>query len=290
MRSWLLYLLMAAAVGMASRNLRSGTADLHGAAKLALFCLISLSIGRYAAAAHIFGDQELSNIWRILGVAASNAVPVFVIYLALEPWVRRSWPQTLIPWSRFTTKGIRDPLVGRDLVCGAAFGAVFTVLNLAAQGGQPWQPTLDPIGGVRPFLWFLGNVVTSSLVDPAQYLFLIFLCRVILRRQWAATAAFLVIMAVLIGGGAGDWRVGLPIGLAFAAFYAFVLLRFGFLALIATSICAHLMMALPRTLDFSLWFAPIGAAPLVIIAIIAIYGYRLTVSGNGTAVPQANTR
>jgi hypothetical protein len=33
----------------------------------------------------------------------------------------------------------------------------------------------------------------------------------------------------------------IPIGLAFASVYAFVLLRFGFLALIMTSICSHLL-------------------------------------------------
>jgi hypothetical protein len=180
--------------------------------------------------------------------------------------------------------------VGRDLLCGAAFGAVMTALNLAVKGSAPWLSTLDPIGGVRPFLWFLGNMVTSSLVDPAQYLFLLFLCRIMLRRHWPATAAFLVLMALLIGATGGNWRVGLPIGLTFGALIAFILLRFGFLALIATNICAHLLMAIPRTFDFSLWFAAIGAAPLVIVVFIAVYGYRLVVSGNGTAVPQVNTR
>jgi serine/threonine-protein kinase len=289
MRSWLLYLLMAAAVGMASRNLRAGTADLHGAAKLALICLLSVSVGRYVAAAHIFSDQELSNIWRIVGAAVSNAVPVFVIYLALEPWVRRSWPQTLIPWSRFTTKGIRDPLVGRDLLCGAAFGALFTALNLAARGGAPWTPPFDALIGIRPFLWFVGGVITSSLLDPVQHLFLLFLCRIALRKQWLATGAFLVAMAMIIGGTSLAWGIGIPIGLAFGALCAFILLRFGFLALIVTNICAHLLMALPRTFDFSLWFAAIGAAPLVIVVFVALYGFRTAVSGSATAVPQPNT-
>jgi serine/threonine-protein kinase len=290
MRWWLLYLLMAAAVGMASRNLRVGTADLHGAAKLVLICLVSVTVGRYVAASHIVSDQELSNIWRIVGAAVSNAVPVFIIYLALEPWVRRSWPQTLIPWSRFTTKGIRDPLVGRDLLCGAVFGALFTALNLAARGGTPWTPPFDAVVGIRPFLWLVGGVITSSLLDPVQYLFLLFLCRIVLRKQWLATGAFLVAMAMIIGGTSLAWGVGAPMGLAFGGLCAFILLRFGFLALIMTNICAHFLMALPRTLDFSLWFAPIGAAPLVIVAFIAVYGYRTAVSGNGTPVPQANTR
>jgi serine/threonine-protein kinase len=289
-RTLLLYLLMLVAAGIGWRNLRAGTADLHGGLELALLCLVSLWVGRYVAAPHVFAEQELSTFWRPFGAALANAAPIFLIYVALEPWVRRSWPQTLIPWSRLTTKGIRDPLVGRDLLCGAAFGAVITALNLATKGVAPWLPQLDPISGVRPFLWFLGNAVTASLVDPAQCFFLLFLCRVVLRRQWPATAAFLVIIALVVRGVGGDWRVGLPVGLAFGALYALILLRFGFLALIATNICGYLMMALPRTFDFSLWFAAIGAAPLVIVAFIALYGYRSAVSGNEIAVPHANTR
>jgi hypothetical protein len=240
---------------------------------------------------HIVGVAEFSVFWRVVGVATINSGLVFLIYVALEPWVRRGWPQTLIPWSRFTTKGIRDPLVGRDLLCGAFFGMVMTVFNLSAvalQGTHIWAASLSPLVNVRQFLSFLGEVGMDSLFDPVQYLFLLFLCRLVLRRQWLATGAFVIILAIVIAGGVHSW-IALPIGLAFACFFAFVLLRFGFLALIVANICAHLTMAIPRTFDFSLWYAPIGAAPLIIVAIIAVYGYRIAVSGNGMAVPQANT-
>ena len=288
----LLYSVLTAALPIAWRHLRAGTADLQGGSKLLLLCAASMVLGQLIGSHHSFERGELSVFWRIIGVATVNSGLVFLIYVALEPWVRRGWPHTLIPWSRFTTRGIRDPLVGRDLLCGAFFGTVMTVFNLSAialQGTHIWTASLSPLVNVRQYLISIGMVGMDSLFDPVQYLFLLFICRLVLRRQWLATAAFVVILTVVVAGGIHSWIV-LSIGLAFASFFAFVLLRFGFLALIVANICAHLTMAIPRTFDFARWYAPIGAAPLGIVAIIAIYGFQLTVSGNGTAVPQTNTR
>jgi predicted Ser/Thr protein kinase len=291
-RSMLLYALLLAAIPIAWHHLRAGSADLQGGSKLGLLCFASMACGQMIGSHHTFDHAEFSVFWRVIALAGTNSAIVFLIYIALEPWVRRGWPQTLIPWSRFTTRGIRDPLVGRDLLCGAFFGAVMTFFNFVAirmQGTQPWVASLPSLVNTRQFLSFVGEVGMDSLFDPVQYLFLLFLCRMVLRRQWIATAACILILAVVIAGGVRSWTA-FPIGLAFGSFFAFVMLRFGFLAMIAASICAHLMMAIPRTFDFSLWYAPIGAAPLVIVAIIAIYGFRVAVSGSGNAVPQTDTR
>ena len=39
---------------------------------------------------------------------------LWLLYLALEPYVRRFWPATLVSWSRLMARQWRDPLVGRD--------------------------------------------------------------------------------------------------------------------------------------------------------------------------------
>ena len=46
----------------------------------------------------------------------------FVVYLALEPYVRRTWPVILITWSRLVSGQLRDPLVGRDLLVARSPG------------------------------------------------------------------------------------------------------------------------------------------------------------------------
>jgi hypothetical protein len=278
------YAMLAVAIVLAWRNVREGNADLRGGFKLAALCFTGLAAGHYIASPHVAGDQELSIFWRALSLGFSNAAPDFICYISLEPWVRKLWPQILIPWSRYTTRGLRDPLVGRDLVAGAAFACVMTAFNLIANeinGGRPWAAAIG-ISSARPFIGFLGNVLAVSIFDPSVYFFLLFLCRVILRKEWLSTAAFVAAMTIVIGGLSDPARM-IPIGLAFACVYAFVLLRFGFLALIMTSICSHLLLALPRTLDFSLWYAGIGAAPLAIVVLIAVWGYRAATTGESAA-------
>jgi predicted Ser/Thr protein kinase len=285
------YAMLAVAIVLAWKNIREGKADLRGGGKLAFLCFTGMAAGHYIASPHVAGDQELSIFWRALSVAFTNAAPDFICYISLEPWVRKLWPQILIPWSRYTTRGLRDPLVGRDLLAGAVFGSILTAFNLIANvatGGGPWAGAVS-ISGIRPFIGFLGDTLAVSIFDPSVYFFLLFLCRVIFRKEWLTTVVFVGAMTLVIGG-VSDPAHMLPIGLAFACLYAFVLLRFGFLALIMTSICAHLLLAIPRTLDSSLWYAGLGAAPLVIVALIAAWGYRTTlgIRDQGSGIRESN--
>src|SRR5439155_7953874 len=40
------------------------------------------------------------------------------LYIALEPHLRRIWPETMIGWSRLLAGSFRDPRVGRDVLAG----------------------------------------------------------------------------------------------------------------------------------------------------------------------------
>ena len=44
---------------------------------------------------------------------------VWIFYMALEPYVRRIWPEMVISWSRLLAGRWFDPLVGRDVLAGA---------------------------------------------------------------------------------------------------------------------------------------------------------------------------
>ena len=46
----------------------------------------------------------------------------WLIYIGLEPYVRRVWPRTLISWTRLLSGQVRDPLVGRDVLIGMLVG------------------------------------------------------------------------------------------------------------------------------------------------------------------------
>ena len=65
-------------------------------------------------------------------IAVSTALFIsgttWMLYLALEPWVRRRWPQTIISWSRLLSGQFRDPLVGRDILFGVMLGVVWILI------------------------------------------------------------------------------------------------------------------------------------------------------------------
>src|ERR1017187_7613844 len=110
-------------------NFRAGKADRQGATTLALIFFASQTSYSLLVMHHTATMNEIAGFWTIVGTAMANAVLNFVLYVALEPWVRRKWPRTIVSWTRFCSKGVSDPLVGRDLLYGIGFAAL---LNLFA--------------------------------------------------------------------------------------------------------------------------------------------------------------
>ena len=286
-----LYLALAAAVLIAWHNFRAGRADLQGAAKLGLLYFGAMVGARFLSAHHTSQAAELSIFWRGIGVAAINAGVLWAFYLALEPWVRQRWPQTMISWSRYTTKGIRDPLVGRDILYGAALASVWAGVKLAqlalhGSSGEPVMPSLATLLGVRQAVGAGLDALTGSLFDPIMLFFLLFVARAVLRKQWIAAAAFIAIASVVNTGGTSYPWVDYTANALFAGLTVVVLLRFGLLALIATEALSQFLTGVPRTLDFSAWYSGIGVASLVLVALIAIYGFRTSLAGRKLLDPR----
>ena len=67
-----------------------------------------------------------------LGVSLFVAGLSWLIYIALEPLIRRRWPDSLIAWTRLLSGRFTDPLVGRVLLAGALLG----VFEAIASGGR----------------------------------------------------------------------------------------------------------------------------------------------------------
>jgi serine/threonine-protein kinase len=120
--------------------------------------------------------------------------------------VRRRWPATIVSWSRLLAGEVRDPLVGRDLLFGSAFGAAFSVIILSSGllpsfcGRAPETPLFGLYGaltGGRNLVSGLRWIVTLTLFVSLAHLFLLFLLRTVLRKQWAAAAAYILILAPL---------------------------------------------------------------------------------------------
>ena len=273
---------------LARRNLRLGRGDRKGATRVALFIFVSYGIARLFRADHVasFGD-ELWVLIRVFAYPALWALQVWVLYMALEPYARRRLPYVLISWKRLLAGQFRDPMVGRDLLVGAAVGIllldlfVFGLLVSARAGHVALTPgqllhgqTLAhfPEAGFRLFVNQFSGVLFAM-----AFLFLLVLLRLILRNPWAAAAAW-----CLLAGGpmVGEHPVAGWVTGAVRALVLFVVLtRGGLLMLAATLFVMFAVFEVPMTLDATAWYAA-RAWPLVLaIAGLAVYGFHVSLAG-----------
>ena len=278
------YLALFAACGVAWRHARTGKSDQQGALKMGGLYFVWMAGARMLLAHHTATLSELNVFWSTISTALINGGAVWVIYLALEPWVRRSWPHTIIGWNRFRAKGLSDPLVGRDLLYGMGFGILTAGLQLAGtafggDGGQPFMPALEALMGVRYELSNLLNALNSAVFSGLLNLFILFLLRVVLRKQWIATLAFAAIAALTQAFGSSTPWVDYPVAAISGLVAAFILLRFGLLAAMSATACLQLLVSCPPTLDFSSWYIGLALIPPVVVALIALYGFRTSLAG-----------
>jgi hypothetical protein len=223
---------LSAAALVAWRNVKMGRSDRRGAAGLAALVLVSIMLGWVVGANHVPSPIELGSLITALSRAASWAGLAWLFYVAIEPYVRRNWPEALISWNRLHSRGLRDPLVGSHLLVGLAAGLVFerVVLNGA------WaflSPALSLFG--------VSQQLQGALVSPERFvalplglflglmlLIFVVLVRLLTRRLWVADAAGALVFSVL-GFGLISPVVGPVIMFLGCVAWLWVLRRFGLL-------------------------------------------------------------
>src|SRR6185437_1063549 len=124
-----LVVIIFASAMLAAGNLRRRRGDQRGAFRLAVF-IFCAQMTLWAARAHILVSFGTFGVFLVaLATSVFYGVMIWTVYIALEPYVRRRWPQTLISWSAILIGRARDAVVGRDILIGCAAGSAIGVLN-----------------------------------------------------------------------------------------------------------------------------------------------------------------
>ena len=293
----ILVVIAAAAVFLALRNARLGRGDRKGAMRMAIFVFAMRMLNWLVGGHHVAGIQDLF----LFIIAASGALllgaTTWVLYLALEPYVRRLWPEAMVGWSRLLAGRFRDPLVGRDVLLGMTLGVGLQIFGIAALWlgeAQGWMATqqstgfLSTLRGGRHLLSELFTLHLVSLSVPLAFLLLFLLIRLVLRRQWLAATALGALNAGLTALGlytqAPDPSLavavfGATLGLMNAAVLIVLLIRFGLLATVATMVCSTILDSYPVTLDFSTPYAGAGLFGMLVLAAYALYAFTISLAG-----------
>ena len=225
---------LAAAPWLAWRNWKQGRGDRRGAQRLAIL-IFCVQMAVWLMRAHFSGPLSAFGLFLVaLATSLFYALVIWTVYLAAEPYVRRRWPQTLISWTSALGGGLRDPIVGRDVLIGSAQGACISVVNLLLNSStkpeqvSPLFGSIAPLNGLRSTLGAMLVELPQGIRGVVLFVFLLFLLRVLLRNQWLAGAGFALIFGALnfLQGG---WLAGAA-SVAVYGLMALVMLRWGMLA------------------------------------------------------------
>lgn len=299
-------------VFLAWHNLRIGRGDRKGAFRLATFILVAGLIEHLVGATHTPDfQQELILFSHACGKALYQAAQVWVFYLALEPWVRRLWPQTLITWSRLLRGRFHDPLIGRDMLIGGAFAvwAIFTanfmywipdLLDLTPM--QPRNAPLDELPqllGARMGLAAFARSQFMAINLPLLFLLMLVLLRAMIHQVlvWARSkrrdgmdrymaAAIFVGIWASPGVTQPNPALSATIVVLLWAIATMILMRFGLVALISTITVFFLMTNYPLTANVNVWYAPAGWFSIGIVAAAMLYACLIAQFGRMSSADQ----
>jgi predicted Ser/Thr protein kinase len=268
------------AVLLAWRNYRQRKGDRQGALRLAVLFFVEQMLFWLLTASHVPTVDET----RLLGEGVSSALffsaIVWALYIALEPYVRRHWPTSLITWSRVLAGKFTDPLVGRDLLIGILFGLCFTLLHKLPYliFSQPAADVkLEILLGVRFGVGDLLDSTGGAVIVPLAITFLLTLLRALLRRDWLA-GTVVVLISVLPGLLSTSLSVAV-VGLIFGSLIVLAFIRFGLLALAASILIFFWLSSLPFTTNLSAWYAGTSLFVMFLVTALAALAFYTSLGG-----------
>ena len=237
------------AVFLAWKNLRHGRGDRGAAAAVGGVIFLCTVLEIALRAHHVMDPWELHVIAALLSDAGLSAFLIYLLYLAMEPYARRHWPDCLISWKRFQTGRIKDALVASHVLAGLAammalerFGSRLLAWMMSApMVANLFDASLE--SAAYPIVRLLG-AIPNAVFAALAILVAAVLVRLLVRRVWLAD----LIAAV----GFALWYVppfvgsGITGGLAVVyniiriALSLWLLRRFGLLAVAAAWFAAFL--------------------------------------------------
>ncbi|MBL7037767.1 MAG: serine/threonine protein kinase [Pirellulaceae bacterium] len=290
------FLLMMIAGGLLARhNLRRGRGDRKGALRLTWYVLIVYAVYWVLHAGRAANPPAWSVFMMGMEMALSVALILWLFYVALEPYVRRLWPETMISWSRLLGGHYRDPQVGRDLLVGAMFGVFARLLWQIGILAPSWcgLGAVDLLGPQRAYVgvplrllmggrYCLGEFFhcqSTAVGGGLCALLFLLLLRMVLRNQFLAGGAYILYGALVLTIGIGHPYISWFVGGLTSLLVVVLLIRFGLLAVVSFMF-VRLLLTYPITTDLSATYAvSTTLLPLGVVVALASYGFYVSLAG-----------
>ena len=285
-------LVLAVAAGVARHNIRKGRGDRRGALRLSSVIFVAILTSWVFRAVHFSNpNEELDRVFNAIGFALFSAGALWILYLALEPYVRKFWPATVISWNRLLAGRFLDPLVGRDVLIGVLLAVSVVLLGridfhirplLGYPALPPAVPNIDMLEGTRPMIAFAAAMIFSASFNALWIIFGLVAVNLLVRRVWI-TGLVMVLFLMVTGVAGGEisppaW-LGWTTTVIILVAIVYAMLRFGLLTTLAFFMVNFLLNVAVLTLDPGRWFFPASTILLLTVSAIAIYGFYASRGG-----------
>jgi hypothetical protein len=281
----LLTLTLLVGAWLARRNILLGRVDHRGAIRVAAWVFVARIAAWLFTADHTASiAAELEHAATALGRSLYYAAQMWLGYMALEPYVRRRWPRTIVGWNRLVSGRLRDPIVGKEILAGSAAGAAVYLLEYArvlapSHGAILVSPAaIETLTSLRLLAGSLFHFQSRALFFALFGLFLLVLLKALLRSRAAASVVWIALVSIAWLHGTSP-AVDLPVAVVQMTIILLALTRFGLIAA-ASAFYFHLVLAAtPLTLDPSSWFFSRGLLPLALLGALAAGALRSSLAG-----------
>jgi predicted Ser/Thr protein kinase len=270
---------------LARRNYLRGRGDREGALRLAIVMFL-LEMALFVCRSHLatIGDTiGLTIIATSTALFLSGAMWIF--YMAIEPWVRRQWPKSIVSWSRLLAGSWRDPVVGRDVLLGVALGVVWILIfqiryiPMMHMGASPAIGSTEALMGGRVALGAWVRQWPQSIQTTLVFFLILFGLKVILRKEWIAAIVFIAIFALPRGLSGSYKMIELPAEILVYAIALLIVIRFGLVPLACAIFTIDMMVSVPFSADFSTWYMTTSILALLSVLLIAGWGFYHSLGG-----------
>lgn len=279
----MIILMILASIPLAIRNIRAGRVDRPHAWRIGLIVFGTFFIGTIIEMHHTWTiNGDLIAITAVAGKALYRGFTSVLLYLALEPLVRRAWPEALVSWTRLVSGDARDPMVARDVLLGltvfwATIGLWVLALILSAHGQLlEIKRTLEPLLGLQYCFAATSMAIATSIRFSLVFLLLLLLVRQLSRYRWLAPAAlFAAVLLFAVTSFAQGGQLPPTVffaGMVNALFTVVLLTRFGLLAFAAMFFFGIVGLLFPDVSRVSEWSGYIVWWQIFLSGLTAAYG------------------
>ena len=272
---------------LAWRNLRLRRGDRQAALRIGTAMLVLEFAAAFIMAEHepVFW-HELSIFLQCLAEGLLTAVLFALLYIAVEPYVRRRWPDRLISWARLVGGKWRDPMIGRDVLIGLIAGLVHSVLAAWAEkveevvtgaGAEPHIGNLPLLGSPVAGLAQFAGAIIGGITWGLAIMTILMVLTIILRRRALAVGG---LFAMLFGGYlfATTELWAMPTFILLAATFTYIVARWGLLASIAMQFAFFAIFTFPLPDAFA-WYTARASLTLVLVVAVAIAAFLTSLGG-----------